>query len=249
MLGGSLLLSSAVEEARSVAQTIAGGALRVTPWRTKPEAQKRRPRARCESFIEEAAFGDSMQGYRYEFELREPVVRWLTEVKGCDVVADELTLGGGYPDLIATTIDRLDEREQQALDPVVAVNDFVRLFAEPGLVPIDAFGGLIAVELKLRDWRKAIGQACRYRTFASESYIAIPMERATDDVLQTASESGVGVIGISNDARVILPARSGCPHDPVQKGWASELVLAQFLGHRPACRLAGTPSGNVVPVG
>lgn len=211
----------------------------------KADAQKRDLHSQMEDREQAMVFGDAMPEYKFEFELRELVVRWLTETLGCDVVADELTLGDGYPDLVATTIDRLDERKLQSLDPVVAVNDFVRLIEGMAEAPIDAFGNLIAVELKLKDWRKALGQACRYRTFASQTYIAIPAERATAEVLNAAAGYGVGVVAVSDVAEVVLPARSGLPHDPLQKGWASELVLAQFLGHRPARRLAGTRGGGI----
>jgi len=37
---------------------------------------------------------------------------------------------------------------------------------------------LLAFEMKLRDWRKALAQACRYRYFANATHVVLPPEVA-----------------------------------------------------------------------
>lgn len=78
------------------------------------------------------------------------------------------------------------------------------------IVAISSNVGVIAIEAKLRDWRRALQQAYRNTSFASESYVLLPLE-AVSRALANASDftrRGVGVCVIEVDRlRVVHPAR------------------------------------------
>ena len=57
--------------------------------------------------------------------------------------------------------------------------------------PEDPFTSLVAVELKLRDWRRGLSQASRYRLFAERSYLALPHQRISQDVVDEAHRQSV----------------------------------------------------------
>jgi hypothetical protein len=105
----------------------------------------------------------------------------------------------------------------------------------------DPFSSLIAVELKLKDWRRAIAQAGRYRLFAERSYVALPAERVTDQVVTLARRNRVGVLAVPARGRVRLveDAEAGVPLQPTRRRWASEQVLAAVTS--PSPRPAGSP--------
>ena len=67
---------------------------------------------------------------------------------------------------------------------------------------------IIAVELKLRDWKRAIWQAVHNRQVAKRSYIAVP-EATADHIDKGVLRSlGLGLI-VANikNARILIPAR------------------------------------------
>ena len=68
---------------------------------------------------------------------------------------------------------------------------------------------LVAVELKLRDWRRAIWQAVNNRQVATYSFVALPPAAAERADRQLFASLGVGLIIADPvaDARVALPAK------------------------------------------
>lgn len=73
---------------------------------------------------------------------------------------------------------------------------------------------LVAVEAKLRRWREALAQASRYRTFATEAYIALPegLLADRDQVQSEARALGIGIIAVgSSDLREVVPAVASAP--------------------------------------
>jgi hypothetical protein len=63
---------------------------------------------------------------------------------------------------------------------------------------------IVAVELKLKDWRRAVWQAIQNRQIAKLSYIALPVSsmRPVDDrVLRSV---GLGLIGVEGDGATIF---------------------------------------------
>jgi hypothetical protein len=67
---------------------------------------------------------------------------------------------------------------------------------------------IIAVELKLTKWRKAIWQAASNRQIATYSYVALPAKTAGTVDRQLLASLGLGLIvtEITGEARVDLPA-------------------------------------------
>lgn len=108
----------------------------------------------------------------------------------------------------------------------------------------DPFEHLVAVELKLRDWRRGIAQAGRYRLWAEQSYVALPASRLSLTVLNEAERNRVGVLvihGSPADATVeVASTATTCqPLQPQRRRWAAEQVLGAL--HSPSPRAAGAP--------
>ncbi|WP_343989413.1 hypothetical protein [Terrabacter terrae] len=105
----------------------------------------------------------------------------------------------------------------------------------------DPYGGLVAVELKLSAWRRAIAQAGRYRLFAEQCFVALPDSRVASAVIGEAARNRVGVLAVENDGSVrvvhtVAPAAAVQPH---RRRWAAEQVLRSVT--TPGARRAGSP--------
>lgn len=71
-----------------------------------------------------------------------------------------------------------------------------------------------AIEAKMSDWRKAIGQAVLNRYCFDRCYIALGMTKVTDHVRAEAAKWGVGVIGLQTGrASVVVEAEIGDPDE------------------------------------
>lgn len=228
--------------------------------------------------------------FEREMDLREPVARWLRDELGAPVVAEEIDLGWGAPDLVAAApvglANRLADQPLPICDPAQVwalweltepraeehlrtctstpwaryVSRVLVPLCDAGLIardedatwrlvetPSDVFPKTVAVELKLRDWRRAISQAARYRAFASATYIAMPPERLTDSVLKTAEDRGVGALAVTRSGvRCLLRSADQRPLDMRVNMLVSETMLASHLGARVG-RPAGSPRGCRVP--
>jgi hypothetical protein len=108
----------------------------------------------------------------------------------------------------------------------------------------DPFASLTAVELKLRDWRRGIAQAGRYRLWAERSYVALPHARVSDVVLAEAERNRVGVLAVRGGAEeswtsVMLDAPHGVALQPQRRRLGAERVLAGV--QEPSARVAGSP--------
>jgi len=108
----------------------------------------------------------------------------------------------------------------------------------------DPFTHLIAVELKLRDWRRGIAQAGRYRLWAERSYVALPVARVSDEVLAEAERNRVGMLAVHGGigeswTSVLLTAPHGAALQPLRRRLAAERVLAG--AQEPSARVAGSP--------
>ena len=53
---------------------------------------------------------------------------------------------------------------------------------------------IVAVEAKIRDWRRALHQAVANTWFASHSYVLMPAERLSRSVCRHAAPLGIGVM-------------------------------------------------------
>lgn len=67
---------------------------------------------------------------------------------------------------------------------------------------------MTAIELKVKDWKRALEQALGYTLFADKVYVALPREythRVQNEILD---EYGIGLLGVDHFVRVIKPART-----------------------------------------
>lgn len=108
----------------------------------------------------------------------------------------------------------------------------------------DPYSYLTAVELKLRDWRRAIAQAGRYRLWAERSYVALPADRVNNAVIAEAARNRVGVLAVHGSAECAwvtaeLDSPTAAAIQPQRRRWASEQVLAEV--REPSSRPAGAP--------
>lgn len=92
----------------------------------------------------------------------------------------------------------ISPRSLQRILSELALNKMIRLEGnDPIRIPLDQVFGLskiIAIEAKIKDWRKAIEQAMANTWFCSESYILVPQFRNMEHICESASRAGVGVL-------------------------------------------------------
>lgn len=68
---------------------------------------------------------------------------------------------------------------------------------------------LVAIEVKVSDWRRGLQQASRNRLFAERSYLAVPLRTAKRIKHDSfARSSGIGILGISEDGSIQIVKRS-----------------------------------------
>lgn len=69
---------------------------------------------------------------------------------------------------------------------------------------------LIAIELKVRKWRKALRQAAVYQLCANRVYVALWHKHVNPENLELISSYGLGVIEIAPNRRANLRAKIVC---------------------------------------
>lgn len=115
-----------------------------------------------------------------------------------------------------------------------------------------AYDELVAVELKLRDWRKGLRQARRNQAFAHQSWLAIT--RAHEEAVALARQLGIGLVVVTGeDVEVILEAQPLNPIAPLETRVVSEQILERLLEKLAPCRekvrpFAGSPRGRKLAV-
>lgn len=113
-------------------------------------------------------------------------------------------------------------------------------------IPKCPFSQIVAVELKMKDWRKAISQASRYQSFADLSYIALPYGVVQGNVLDAATMLGVGVLAlIPGECELLVEAKRSRIIDPALASLASELAFSAATGQKQFLRAAGSRRGIV----
>jgi hypothetical protein len=102
-------------------------------------------------------------------------------------------------------------------------------------------GQLVAVELKLEDWREALGQAMHYQLAAHLAYIAMPLNQAVLPLRQRSrlERQGVGLLGVHplGEVRTLVEAKGSTRRLP----FLSEHVLAAWFRPAPECALPAAP--------
>lgn len=107
------------------------------------------------------------------------------------------------------------------------------------------FERTVAVELKLKNVRRAVIQAARYRLFAEQSFVAVPANRTTNLAVELVERSGLGLLGVSPNGEVeevVQPPRRA-PINGDSKRLVAERVFGAMFesGPRP---VAGSPRGG-----
>lgn len=154
----------------------------------------------------------------------------------------------------------LDENEAAPLEVVArrarlspsTVGARVRSLAEAGAVErVDRAGwrrlgpfaarlrAATAVELKLRDWRKALDQAARYRAFAERSLVVVDSDRAAGARANAVAFrfNSIGLASLSpwGELEQLVAVAEAAPFDRVARVVAGERLWAELA---PAMRLA-----------
>ena len=81
----------------------------------------------------------------------------------------------------------------------------------------------IAIELKLRNWKKALSQSIVYQLCADIVYAALPKDVISESVIESFKLHGVGLIGVSDKHRcrqILQPGKS----DEVRSWYRNELI-------------------------
>lgn len=121
----------------------------------------------------------------------------------------------------------------RALEPLVEAG-VVKVFREDDEIAyksavsfLDPFQSLIAVELKLNDWRRGALQTGRYRLFAEQAYLAMPLKRIKHELIKFAQLNSVGLLAVSpGGVEVIEPSAASTAIQSTRRRRASELMLA-----------------------
>ena len=111
------------------------------------------------------------------------------------------------------------------------------------------FDSFIAIEAKLTDWRRAVAQAVRYRTFAHLSYIALPQTTRSSVDEDWIAASGIGLIYVGDtEAQIAIEASPSCMVESWRRLLVSETLVA--TGMRPASSysLASDPRPALQPL-
>ncbi|HVL47971.1 MAG TPA: hypothetical protein VM889_05400 [Candidatus Thermoplasmatota archaeon] len=89
---------------------------------------------------------------------------------------------------------------------------------------------VVAVELKLDDWRGAFRQATAYQVGADRAFVALPLLVAAGVMhAPVFDQAGVGLLGVNHpkgDVRVLLPARRSGRHLPFMAAALRDAILA-----------------------
>jgi hypothetical protein len=88
-----------------------------------------------------------------------------------------------------------------------------------------ANGELIAIEAKVKDWKRALGQAVLNKYCADRSYVALLDSRITPAVKTEARLHGIGLIAVGeNMCRVVAKAPRNAPLESLRARVLSTLI-------------------------
>jgi hypothetical protein len=98
-----------------------------------------------------------------------------------------------------------------------------RYFKVNGWIPITK--EIVAIEAKLKDWRRGAIQANRYKAFANRVYLAVPKETARLVDIKFLKKYDIGLISLDTSKltkRVVVGCRSTKPFDEYKFNFAAE---------------------------
>lgn len=90
---------------------------------------------------------------------------------------------------------------------------------------------IIAIEAKMRDWKRGFIQANRYKSFANKVYLAVPskVEHLVDKKLLQKHNVGLIVLDTKRNEKKTLPVKQVEPFNPFKHNLASEFVLTRKI--------------------
>lgn len=106
-----------------------------------------------------------------------------------------------------------------------------------GMRSVDLFcierhtGTTLAIEAKLRDWRRALRQAEAYKFAADVVYLALPEQVISDPCVRACTVAGIGIMAMPKKGKVsrVLPA---VPQNRKRKTLSDRALMA--VGPRAA---------------
>lgn len=98
--------------------------------------------------------------------------------------------------------------------------------------PRELCNSMIAIEAKLKNWKRALWQASRYKTFASESWVVLDRRYATSAIkhIETFKKFNIGLATFSTDGSYdehFSPKKD--THQSEIAYWKANTILAQKL--------------------
>lgn len=92
-----------------------------------------------------------------------------------------------------------------------------------------------AIEAKLKDWKRALHQAYRYKWFSERAFVCLPSKTSGAAVknIQRFVELGVGLMTIEPDGMIAITYDPGetPPVSPIMNGLLNELATEKLLSH------------------
>ena len=110
-------------------------------------------------------------------------------------------------------------------------------------LPPQAYEELVTVELKLRDWTKALRQATLHHLYGHRAFVAMPADAVREPWLAQARVHGIGLlaVGLDGEVRVLVACQRNPPVDAQLSRMAEEKLLADELGMREGEWIGGSP--------
>ena len=144
----------------------------------------------------------------------EPQVFAVTQVEMPNehLLAYLRVVGRARIETIAKRMERSQEIIVRCLDGLVEVEIIKNDSGVFSLSPIwrDILPDIVTIEVKVKNWRKAVTQASRNRIFAHSSYVALPISLA-DRVKSESifSQLGIGLLSVDDhhEVRILRRAR------------------------------------------
>lgn len=90
---------------------------------------------------------------------------------------------------------------------------------------------IVAIEAKMKDWKRGFLQANRYKSFANKVYLAVPsrIEHLVDRKLLRKHNVGLIVLDTASNQKKTLPVRTIEPLNPFKHNLATEFVLTRKI--------------------
>ena len=92
-------------------------------------------------------------------------------------------------------------------------------------------GATLAVEAKLRDWRRALRQAEAYKFAADVVYLALPDQTVSESCRAACVKSGVGIFAVPEKGK-FMPRLNGQVHEHKRSVFSHRALT--FVGRRVA---------------